>query len=174
MKSKRSLIIIAISLALVLVLIISYGIFFPSAEKKREDYYASKNVLVAGYEKGKWTMDFQAAVRYAQANNKFIFILFTGSDWDSLSLEMENKVFATQKWKDYADENFALVYLDFPQEDTGLSEQQKKLNEALSKRYNIQEFPGLIVIPKSGEGMQGNFIPNTNVDSFMKDLERIK
>lgn len=174
MKSKKNLIIVGISLAVVLVLIIGYGILFSSAEKNRTGYYASKDVLVAGYEEGKWTMDFQAAVRYAEANNKFIFLFYTGSDWDSLSLEMENKVFATQKWKDYAKENFALVYLDFPQEDTGLSEQQKKLNEALSKRYDIKEFPSLIVIPKSGEGMQGNFIPNTNVDAFIKDLHRIQ
>lgn len=141
--------------------------------RKEIDYYKDRGVLLYGYQKGKWTMDYKAAVRYAQVNNKNIFILFTGSDWHSVSLEMDEKVFQRIDWANYADENFALVYLDFPKEDKGLSDEQKKLNNKLRKKYHIKKFPGLIVLAKN-EGQLGNFMPNTSLKAFLRRLDDIK
>ena len=61
-----------------------------------------------------WTEDFEAAMKYAQTNQKLVLAEFTGSDWCTWCHKLEDEVFHTEPFQNWAAENVVLLKLDFP------------------------------------------------------------
>ena len=62
----------------------------------------ASEVLTDGAQAGRWTMDYQAAKKYAKDNKKFLFINFTGSDWCGWCKLMDKAVFSDPAWEDFS------------------------------------------------------------------------
>ena len=97
-----------------------------------------------------WMTDLPAAQEKAKTENKMVLLDFTGSDWCGWCIRFNNEALDTQKFKDYAATNLVLVELDFPHMKAQ-SDELKKANEALSKRYNVSGFPTFVVLNKDGK-----------------------
>ena len=97
-----------------------------------------------------WLTDLPKAQAQAKAENKLVFLDFTGSDWCVWCKKLHAEVFSTPEFQDYARKNLVLVTVDFPHE-TKLSAEQTKANKALGEKYGIKGYPTLIVLNGDGK-----------------------
>jgi protein disulfide-isomerase len=61
-----------------------------------------------------WYSNLEKAQEVAQAEDKVIFMHFTGSDWCQWCWKLRDEVFNKSAFKEYAQENLVMVKLDFP------------------------------------------------------------
>src|SRR5262245_28543716 len=99
---------------------------------------------------GDWLTDFEAAKKKAAAENKPILALFTGSDWCPACIKWEKDTFSKPEFQDFAKEKVVLLLVDFP-EKKPLPKDQKKANEALMRKYNIEEYPTVLMLDSKGK-----------------------
>jgi protein disulfide-isomerase len=97
-----------------------------------------------------WLTDAAKAQAQAKAENKLVLLDFTGSDWCGWCIKLNKEVFNTPEFAEYAKKNLVLVEEDFPRKKK-LSDEQKKANEALGKKYGIRGYPTLILLDGSGK-----------------------
>ena len=69
----------------------------------------------SGAEPLQWTMDYKSALAQAKAEGRWTLMLYTGSWWCPWCQPLEEKVFVSDAWKDYAaGHGFYEVEMDFP------------------------------------------------------------
>jgi protein disulfide-isomerase len=95
-----------------------------------------------------WTEDYSGGLARAKKEHKLLVLDFTGSDWCVWCKRTDREVFATQKFKDYADHNLVLVKVDFPNA-VPQTDAVKAQNARLKEKYEIEGFPTLIVLDPS-------------------------
>jgi len=121
-----------------------------------------------------WLTDLPKAEAKAKAENKMVFMDFTGSDWCGWCKKFDAEVFNTKAFQDYAAKNLVLVQLDYPRKKPQSSE-LKKANARLKSQYGIQGFPTLVVLNKDGKeiGRQVGYTPG-GPSAFIAKLEKFK
>ena len=97
-----------------------------------------------------WLTDLPKAEAQAKTENKIVLMDFTGSDWCSWCIKFKQEVLDTPEFQAYAAKNVVLVELDFPSKKV-LPDGLKKTNAALKDQYNINGYPTLVVLDKSGK-----------------------
>ena len=97
-----------------------------------------------------WTEDYDAALKQAAAEDKYVLVDFSGSDWCGWCIKLDREVFAKAEFIDYAKENLILVMIDFPNSKPQSAE-QKVANDALSKKHGVRGFPTVLILDPQGE-----------------------
>jgi len=129
--------------------------------------------------KASWMTDLELAKAKAQAEGKDLFIDFTGSDWCTWCIRLDNEVFAFQPFYDYADKNFVLVKLDFPRGPGAITEEQKTHNNAVKTHYGsvVQGFPTILLADAEGRAYARTgfeFGGPTNYVTHLTGLQEIR
>jgi len=121
-----------------------------------------------------WLTDLPKAQAQAKAENKMVLLDFTGSDWCGWCIKFKKEALDTTEFKDYAAKNLVLVEVDFPRK-TPQSADQKKANEALSKKYQANGYPTFVVLSKDGTeiGRQEGYEPGGST-AFIAKLDKFK
>jgi len=96
-----------------------------------------------------WETNLDAAKAKAKAENKFILINLTGTDWCSWCIKLEKEVFSTKEFKEFAVANVILMEADFPKK-TELSADLKAQNEILKKKYLEGGYPTVLLLDAEG------------------------
>lgn len=104
---------------------------------------------------GAWLNDFEAAKAQAKAENKPIFINFTGSDWCGWCIKLEKEVFTQKEFQDYAKEHLILMEVDFPKKSE-LPAKVNAQNKALDKEFKIEGYPTLFLLDADGKKLSGD------------------
>ncbi|HMJ88250.1 MAG TPA: thioredoxin family protein [Candidatus Acidoferrum sp.] len=99
-----------------------------------------------------WITNYDTAVAQAAREEKAVLINFTGSDWCGWCIKLKAEVFDTPEFTAFAEANFVLLEVDFPQRKRLSAEQQRK-NDALQEKFGIEGFPTLIVLNASGKAV---------------------
>jgi protein disulfide-isomerase len=99
---------------------------------------------------GIWVTDFDAALKQAAEQNKYVLVDFSGSDWCGWCIKLDKEVFSQSEFIDYAEENLICVLLDFPRTKPQ-SDEQKAANRALAERYGIEGFPTVLILNPEGK-----------------------
>jgi protein disulfide-isomerase len=105
-----------------------------------------------------WTRDMEAAKTRAKAEEKPIFLYFTGSDWCGWCKKMEKEILTQKEFLDYAKENLILVELDYPRSPENKakqSEAEREQNKALDKKFKIEGYPTIYLVDAEGELLPG-------------------
>lgn len=97
-----------------------------------------------------WTDDFEAAKAKAQAEGKDLFMDFTGSDWCGWCIKLHKEVFDEDLFKEAIHQNFILVKLDYPRDQSLVTEEVKAQNEVLQQKYGIQGYPTIFLTDATG------------------------
>lgn len=97
-----------------------------------------------------WMHDFEAAKAKAVAENKPIFINFTGTDWCGWCIKLEKEVFSKKAFQDYAKDNLVLVEVDFPKKKKQSAE-LKAQNARLDEEYGVEGYPTLYLLDSQGK-----------------------
>ena len=93
-----------------------------------------------------WTVDINAALKKAQAENKKVLVLFTGSDWCSYCIKLKNATLGKNKFTKFASTNLVLVYFDFPRNKNLVSQQQMALQKQWQQRFGIEGYPTTVIL----------------------------
>jgi thioredoxin-related protein len=96
-----------------------------------------------------WLTDVPKAESRAKTDNKLVLMDFTGSDWCGWCMKLDKETFSQQEFANYAKKNLVLVQLDYPAHKEQ-SDELKKNNAALAKKYSIEGFPTLIALKPDG------------------------
>ena len=101
---------------------------------------------------GGWETDYDKALAKAKAENKQVFLDFTGSDWCGPCIDLRKRVLSSKEFATYAAKNLVLVEIDYPQRKKQSAE-LKKQNEKLGKQYGIDEkgFPTIVLLDSAGK-----------------------
>jgi len=121
-----------------------------------------------------WLTDLSNAQSIAKEQKKWVLMDFNGSDWCPPCKALRKNVLSSPEFIDYAKTNLVLVDVDFPTHKTQ-PEKLKKANEALSKKYNVEGYPTIVILNSDGkeltkkEGYDGQ-----NAKSFIAELQKLK
>jgi protein disulfide-isomerase len=99
-----------------------------------------------------WQTDYAKALEAAKAQNKRVFLDFTGSDWCGPCIQLHKRVFSRPEFIEYAEKNLVLVEIDYPQRKKQSPELVKQ-NERLATQYGIEEkgYPTLVLLDPAGK-----------------------
>ncbi len=97
-----------------------------------------------------WLTDFDAAKAKAKAENKFLLLDFSGSDWCGWCIKLDKEVFSKKEFKEFAARNFVLVMLDYPRSKPQ-PDAIKAQNEKLAKQYTIEGVPTVLILDSNGK-----------------------
>ncbi|HEV7405496.1 MAG TPA: thioredoxin family protein [Chthoniobacteraceae bacterium] len=119
-----------------------------------------------------WTDDFDKAVEKAKAEKKNVLLDFTGSDWCGFCLKLDKEVFATPKFKAWAQKNVVLVQVDFPHTKK-LSAKVTKQNAALEAKYPAGGYPTIVIINPDGNALvkKVGYNPGSGPDAFLEAIK---
>ena len=97
-----------------------------------------------------WQTDFETAKQIAQQENKSILMYFTGSDWCAPCKQLKADFFHSERFIEQADK-LVLLMVDLPFRQDIITEEQRKKNKVLIKKYNKEEsFPLLVSLSNQG------------------------
>ena len=119
-----------------------------------------------------WTDDFDKAVEKAKTEKKNVLLDFTGSDWCGFCMKLDKEVFATPKFKAWAQKNVVLVQVDFPHTKK-LSAKVTKQNAALQAKYPAGGYPTIVVINPEGKALvtKSGYNPGSGPDAYLEALK---
>lgn len=118
-------------------------------------FIKAEDAALVGAESGKWTMDYESAVKLAAEKDLPMMLNFTGSDWCGWCKLMDQKVFAGEAFKTYAKDKIVLVTLDFPRDPLKVPENYLTRNNELKSKFGIQGFPSYIVLDSDAKTVLG-------------------
>jgi len=90
--------------------------------------------------------NYAEALKTAKEANKPILIDFTGSDWCSWCIKLDDEVFSQPEFIEFATKNLILFKADFPSQNVEQPIEVKEQNAPLLKKYGIEGFPTIILI----------------------------
>ena len=132
-------------------------------------------ILLEGNEPGRWTMDFDAARKYAARHGLPMLLNFTGSDWCGWCKVMDDSVFINEEWTEFATDSVVLVTIDFPRGAHIVPTKWKERNSMLKKQFGVRGYPTYVVVAPDGATKLGHLVANRGKtpESFIKDFQRI-
>jgi thioredoxin-related protein len=112
--------------------------------------FLSATLALPAAEASTWSTDYKAALAEAKAQNRNVFLFFTGSDWCGWCKRLQKEILSTPEFGKYAGEKLILVELDFPRA-VPQSAAVKAQNAKLAERFKIKGYPTIIVLNSSGK-----------------------
>jgi thioredoxin-related protein len=120
-----------------------------------------------------WLTDMQKAQEIAAKEKKDLLINFTGSDWCGWCIKLREEVFSKGEFEKALD-NFVLVEMDFPSDESLVPPKTREQNELWQERFGIQGFPTLVLTDSQGRpyGSVG-YVPG-GPPAFLAELATIQ
>jgi len=121
-----------------------------------------------------WQDNYEKALAQAKTENKSVLLDFTGSDWCGWCIKMVEETLSKPEFTDYAAKNLVLVEVDFPNKKK-LSDETKKQNEELKKKFGARGYPTFVLVDKDGKelGKQVGYVEG-GPSAFIAKLESFK
>ncbi len=94
--------------------------------------------------------DYDAALSKAQAENKPIYAVFTGSDWCVYCKQLEAKLLSKSEFVEELSKGYVLLYVDLPRDKSLVSEKAAEENKPLARKYKVIGLPTILMIDKEG------------------------
>ncbi|GLU44045.1 thioredoxin family protein [Allomuricauda sp. NBRC 101325] len=116
---------------------------------------------------------FKAALAQADAEDKPIVLIFSGSDWCAPCIKLKKSIFDTEEFKNYAAEHYVMYVADFPRKKANqLPEEQMGINKTLAAKYNQKGYFPLVVVLDKDEHVLGEtgFVARTSPENYIKKL----
>jgi protein disulfide-isomerase len=133
------------------------------------------DVLKTGAVKGKWTQDYDAALKLAKDNNMPLLLNFTGSDWCKWCILMDEQVFTKSGWSAWAKNNVVLVFLDFPRDPTLVPAEYQTRNRQIQGQFGVQGYPTYVLLDSDGATELGRLSAGKGktLDSFIGEVKGV-
>jgi protein disulfide-isomerase len=93
-----------------------------------------------------WFTDWEKAKQAAKAENKPIFLYFTGSDWCPHCKKMDKDVLSQAEFVAAVGQSFIFMKVDFPRNSKLDKSIQDQNNQLRDKEFNVAGFPTTIIV----------------------------
>lgn len=93
----------------------------------------------------KWLTNVDEAIQLSNKTSKPIVLFFTGSDWCSWCIKLEDESLNTPEFADAVSDKFIFVKLDFPI-NRQLAPEITAQNKRLQKQYSVNGFPTIVIV----------------------------
>jgi len=103
-----------------------------------------------------WHTQLGSAVDKAIAEQKPLFLFFTGSDWCGWCKRLQAEVFVKPEFKEWATENVVLMELDYPRR-TAQSEELKQQNMNILRVFGVRGYPTIWFVNPTKKETEINF-----------------
>ncbi len=87
-----------------------------------------------------WSTNYSEALLRAKAENKVVFLCFTGSDWCAWSKKMESEILSDPAFQQQISKKLIFVKLDYPRNSKQDGE-LKKQNQKLYEKFHVKSLP---------------------------------
>ncbi|NML64147.1 thioredoxin family protein [Hymenobacter sp. RP-2-7] len=100
-----------------------------------------------------WNTSLPAALAQAQATQKPVLAVFSGSDWCKPCMQLKQEVFDQPEFAQFAQDKLVLARFDFPRNKKNrLDPAQTKLSEAAAAQLNREgAFPAVVLLSPQGQ-----------------------
>lgn len=146
----------------------------PATEQAAQQPAADESADTVQYAGLSWYTDLEDAKKAAAAEDKQIFINFTGSDWCVWCHRLVDEVLSKPAFQKEAKEDYVFLLADFPSDDSKLSEEQKQKNRQLLQYYGVQGFPTILLARPSGKAYAMTGYQEGGPEAYLRHLEEIK
>jgi thioredoxin-related protein len=119
-----------------------------------------------------WLTDYEKALKIAEKEDKTVLLDFSGSDWCGWCIKLDKEVFSKEAFKEYAGENLVTVLVDFPREKKQ-SDEVKKQNRELQKKFGIRGFPTVILLNSEGEKIAQTGYKRGGAEKYVEHLKKL-
>ena len=122
-----------------------------------------------------WIKDMDEAFIRAKELDKPILVDFSGSDWCGWCMRLDKEVFSQPEFVEWAKEHIVACLLDFPRKERKdtVSEEQKKKNEAMAKKYEVRGYPTVLILAPDGTIIARTGYRRGGPKAYIKHLERL-
>jgi thioredoxin-related protein len=121
-----------------------------------------------------WSTDFEASKKKATEEKKDLLLDFTGSDWCTWCIQLNEEVFSKEPFKTGVKDKFVLVELDFPEDDSKMPEATRKQNLQLKEDFGIEGFPSIILCDASGRPYATTGYEEGGAEKYVAHLEKLR
>lgn len=123
---------------------------------------------------GEWLTDLAKAQAKAKAEKKMVLVDFTGSDWCPPCKALYKNVLTSKEFSAFAKDNLVLVEIDFPH-NKKQSDEQKKANRELKKKYDVEGYPTVIVFDSEGKELSKKVgYDDETAKEYVAELKKLK
>ncbi|MBK1832935.1 thioredoxin family protein [Roseibacillus ishigakijimensis] len=119
-----------------------------------------------------WHTDFEKGQKAAEEAGKNLLVDFTGSDWCHWCIKLKEEVFDQEAFEAVA-EDYVLVELDFPNDESLVSPEQRKKNEELALNYSVEGFPTVLLFDSAGRPIARTGYQQGGAEAYLKHLAEI-
>ena len=155
----------AVALACVCTLLPTLG-RTDEPEPESDGYARAIRIRQEGVSVGEWTADWNAAKALAKERDLPLLVYFSGSGWCPLCTQVEETVFSTTIWRDYAEEKIVLVNVDVPARRALTGNSGGGIGDWLRKRFGISSYPQFVLVSPDGAKEVGTFSLERGMDEF--------
>ncbi|MCA9214294.1 MAG: thioredoxin family protein [Planctomycetales bacterium] len=120
-----------------------------------------------------WITSMDEAQKVAAEKRKTILMDFTGSDWCGWCIKLSEEVFNTPEFKSWADEHLVLVELDFPNDQSKITEEGKAHNDQWLKKLKVAGFPTIYLTDHEGRPYAKTGYKEGGPDEYIKHLTQL-
>jgi protein disulfide-isomerase len=118
-----------------------------------------------------WLEDIDAAFKTARAENKPVFINFTGSDWCPWCILADKHIFARPEWREFSAKVVSLK-VDFPQKNRPKSEVMLKRRE-LANKYKVGGYPTFVLVSAEGKEITRFVAGKKSAQEFIAEVRKV-
>ncbi|MCB0688574.1 MAG: thioredoxin family protein [Saprospiraceae bacterium] len=123
-----------------------------------------------------WMTDLDEAKALAAKEHHNIVLVFQGSDWCAPCMKLEQEIWSSSEFQEYAKDHYVLLKADFPRKKKNqLSERQQKDNNRLAEKYNQEGyFPLVVVLSPSGKTLGKTGYEHVTPSEYIKILNSLE
>ena len=120
-----------------------------------------------------WVTDFGSAKKQATEENKYVLMVFQGSDWCVPCIKLHREVWETPEFEAFAEEHLVTVQVDFPRRKKNeLTPEQVAHNERLAENYNRSGvFPFVVITDPDGNVLGETGYKNLEITAYLDHLK---
>ena len=113
-----------------------------------------KPAIPSGWKPGpspEWHVDYRTAAERAAAERKNLYVLRTGPDWCGPCRRLEQDVFQSEEFKEYASKHLVLLYLNVPHRSP-LPQEQQRHNQEIKTKFGFGGgVPSAVLLSPDGQ-----------------------
>lgn len=121
-----------------------------------------------------WSSDFATSKKQAAESKKDLLIDFTGSDWCGWCIKLNDEVFKHEPFKAGVKDSFVLVEIDFPKDNSKLTEETQKQNKELGEKYAVQGYPTILLTDAEGRPYAATGYQSGGPEKYVEHLNKLK
>lgn len=129
----------------------------------------ASNSLFAQDSESKWHTRYTPAIKQAQAENKSLILVFTGSKWIEICKIFESDILDQPEFVDQVSEKYVLLKLEFPKNNR-MPEEIGREYQLLKDAYRVHGFPTVLVTDPEGRPFGMNGYQPVSADIYAKTL----